>query len=94
MNKIEKPILALNEQLGRIRLGFLLLLLAFSLSAVGIYLWREYQQFSNTPLLTGSSEITIIFAKGSNADTLLQTLDKAGAQRGERWQWQIGRAHV
>ena len=81
--------LALNRQCGRVRLGFLLLLLAFSLSAAGIYLWREYQQFSNTPLLTGSSNVTIIFAKGSSADALLETLDKAGAQRGERWQWRM-----
>ena len=77
------------KQRGRFRLGFLLLLLAVSLSAAGIYLWREYQQFSNTPLLTGSSNVTIIFAKGSSADTLLETLDKAGAQRGERWQWRM-----
>ena len=89
LNSIFRMQLAINRQRGRFRLGFLLLVLAFSLSAAGIYVWREYQQFSNKPLLTGSSNVTIIFAKGSNAETLLETLDKAGAQRGERWQWRM-----
>ena len=78
-----------DKQRGRFRLGFLLLLLAFSLSAVGIYLWREYQQFSNAPLLSGENNVTIVFEKGSSADTLLATLDKVGAQSGQRWQWRM-----
>ncbi len=87
--QLMQPQLSFAKQRGRFRLGFLLLLLAFSLSAAGIYLWREYQQFSNTPLLAGSVDVTINFEKGSSADALLETLDKVGAHSGERWQWRM-----
>jgi UPF0755 protein len=79
------------SQSGRFRLGMLLAVLAVLLSATGLYLWREYQQFSNTPLLAGNAKTdqTIIFEKGSGIDALLSTLDQAGMARGQRWQWRM-----
>ena len=74
---------------GRIRLGLMLLLVAVSLSAASVYLWREYQQFSNTPLINSDTPITIEFEKGAGLDRVLAALRAQGVNLGQRWQWRM-----
>jgi UPF0755 protein len=86
-----------NAAVGRFRLGLVLLLLAALLSVFGVYLWREYQQFSNAPLhvpttaTSGSDKNSVVieFAKGGSLDDLLRALRKVGVNNGERWQWRM-----
>lgn len=74
---------------GRIRLGLILLLVAISLSAAGLYLWREYQQFSNAVLSHSETPITIQVDKGAGLDRVLGALRARGINVGQRWQWRM-----
>lgn len=74
---------------GRIRLGLILLLVAVSLSAVSVYLWREYQQFSNSPLLGSSTPVTIEIERGAGLAKVLAALQGKGVMLGQRWQWRM-----
>lgn len=74
---------------GRIRLGLILLLLAVCLSAASVFLWREYQQFSNAPLIAADPPVTIELEKGAGLDRLLASLRAKGVNAGQRWQWRM-----
>jgi UPF0755 protein len=76
--------------LGRFRLSLLLLVLALSLSGVGAYLWREYQQFSDRVLLAPESDqVKIELPKGAGIGKLVAVLNAKGVTSGERWQWRL-----
>jgi hypothetical protein len=71
-----------QSQRGAYRLGLILLLLALASSATGLYLWRDYQAFSNGVLIkspgsagnaskpTGvAATITLELEKGAGLDS-------------------------
>jgi UPF0755 protein len=76
-------------QFGGFRLVFVLLMLLLAISAGGFWVWRDFERFSNAPLLPAKSSAVIDFPPGAGLDALLQTLSRQAANTGKHWQWQM-----
>lgn len=63
------------------------LMLALALSAAGLYLWNDYQQFSNRPLHDHKEPVVVTLGSGQRIDSVLEQLRSAGVSTGPRWQW-------
>ena len=75
---------------GRIRWITLILLVVCALTSyAGFTAWREYQRFSDAPLITSGTAATIDFHSGAGLDDLINELSRVGARTGARWQWQL-----
>ncbi len=77
------------RQFGGFRVMLVLLVLLIAASAGGFWLWREFERFSNHPLLTSDEKLVIEFPQGAGLDVLLQNLNRVKANTGQRWHWQL-----
>jgi UPF0755 protein len=59
------------------------------LSTAGLYLWNDYQQFSNRRLHDFKEPVVVMLQPGQRIDHVLDQLREAGVDVGPRWQWQL-----
>ena len=82
------------QQRGRTRWMLLILLvILIASSALGLFVWKDYQRFSNALLfpqgLKSSDRFTIDFPEGAALATLVDNLESVSAAKAPRWQWQM-----
>jgi UPF0755 protein len=84
---------SLNQRGGTRWMLLILLLVLLATSALALFIWKDYQRFSNELLfpqgLTSSERFTIDFPEGAALANLVDGLESAKAAKAPRWQWQM-----
>jgi len=71
----------------------ILLVIFLATSALALFVWKDYQRFSNELLfpqgLVNSQRFIVDFPEGASLASFVDNLESVSAAKAPRWQWQI-----